>query len=742
MIQATADRIYHLLPAVYRLRDAEQGGETLRALLAIIESELAAIERDIGGLYDNWFIETCAEWVVPYVGDLLDAPALNNVGATASRRAWVANTIRNRRRKGTIITLQQLARDVTGWPARAVEFFQLLATTQHLNHVRRANVRTPDLRDTASLELLATPFEQVAHTAEVRSISLGRGKYNVLNVGIFLWRLQPYPIERVTPAAATGTPAGCYYFNPLGKNLPLFNQPQTTAELKQLAGERDVPGMLRRRPLYDELEALRAALASGAPAPELTYFGINPVLRVFIDDPQVPVKFEEILVCNLDGWEKPGWKNPPGTRTYPGSNGTPKNLPITVAVDPALGRLALPTGSPHIVSAVDHTYAFVSDMGGGPYDRRDSLATWLDPLKDPPTWQRGVSSDQATLASAPDPTQIVKSLAIAASQWKTFANAHPGAFGVIALMENRTLNESGVSIEVPVGTTLAIVAAQWPALDTAGAPGMPTRIPGRIVADALRPHIHGDLSVTGTAGPAGMSGGTLILDGVLHEGTLWVLPGDLGALRFRHSTLVPTLGRGLFIASGTPRNDRLVVTVDHSICGMVNLADLASGLTVADSIIDGGISAWGMPASFQRATVIGSSYAKRLEAGNSIFTGVVEVSRRQDGCVRFSALPAESQTPRRFRCQPDLALRTETDSAKQASIKARMVPIFTSDRFGDPAYCQLAPACAVEIRTGSEDGSAMGAFSSLHEPQREANLQAGLAEYLRFGLEAGSFYVT
>lgn len=37
-------------------------------------------------------------------------------------RAWVANTLAYRRRKGTALVLEQLARDVTGWPATAVEF--------------------------------------------------------------------------------------------------------------------------------------------------------------------------------------------------------------------------------------------------------------------------------------------------------------------------------------------------------------------------------------------------------------------------------------------------------------------------------------------------------------------------------------------------------------------------------------------------------------------------------------------
>ena len=46
---------------------------------------------------------------------------------------------------------EQLARDVTGWPARLTEYFQLLAATQHLNHVR-LHVTAPDLRRVHALE--------------------------------------------------------------------------------------------------------------------------------------------------------------------------------------------------------------------------------------------------------------------------------------------------------------------------------------------------------------------------------------------------------------------------------------------------------------------------------------------------------------------------------------------------------------------------------------------------------------
>jgi len=185
MSESATDRLYNLLPSIYRLRDVEQG-EPLRALLSVIERELMAIEASIGGLYENMFVETCDEWVVPYIGDLLGVRGLFPVGGTGfSQRAYVANTLSYRRSKGTVAVLERLARDVTGWPSRAVEFFQLLSTTQHFNHVRLNNHRTPDLRDANRLNLLDGPFDRVAHTADVRHISNRRGRHNIPNVGLF-----------------------------------------------------------------------------------------------------------------------------------------------------------------------------------------------------------------------------------------------------------------------------------------------------------------------------------------------------------------------------------------------------------------------------------------------------------------------------------------------------------------------------------------------------------------------------
>ena len=56
------DRLYNLLPALYRQLDERQG-QPLRALMAVLEREYARLEEDMGAVYDNWFIQTCDRWV-------------------------------------------------------------------------------------------------------------------------------------------------------------------------------------------------------------------------------------------------------------------------------------------------------------------------------------------------------------------------------------------------------------------------------------------------------------------------------------------------------------------------------------------------------------------------------------------------------------------------------------------------------------------------------------------------------
>ena len=77
------DRLYELLPAVYRNRDTDRGGP-LRALLRVIAEQVKLVETDIARMYDNWFIETCEDWVVPYIGDLVGYQQIHEAGEPAA----------------------------------------------------------------------------------------------------------------------------------------------------------------------------------------------------------------------------------------------------------------------------------------------------------------------------------------------------------------------------------------------------------------------------------------------------------------------------------------------------------------------------------------------------------------------------------------------------------------------------------------------------------------------------------
>ncbi|MFG6103134.1 hypothetical protein U2F10_12825 [Leptothoe sp. EHU-05/26/07-4] len=748
-----AETLYKLLPAIYRIRDVDQG-EPLKALVQVLAREVAVLETDLEQLYDDQFIETCAEWVVPYIGDLIgNRPLYTNLPEFPSNRDQVANTIGYRRRKGTAAMLEQLARDVTGWPARVVEFFELLSTTQSMNHVRQHNLVTPDLRRWQALTYLGTPFETTPHLAEMRRIASQRGRYNIPNIGLHLWRLQPYSLSLFLSAARPVGPLadGRYRFHPVGLDAPLFNPPLPEI-LFTLAAPINVPDPLPRRVLYEELEAWRQAIANGQSfQPEYFATGDSsqtgarqPVFEVVVVDNGVETSIppEEILICNLADWRRP-----PTTQSYQPSDPdqAPVSLPIQVAVDPLLGRISFP---PEVVPEqvnVGYTYGFSHDVGGGPYDRGDSV---LPLLERPVTWQRGVS-----LAADPADADVVPTLSEAINQW----NARPpGSFGVIAIIDSQTYGEDFPTINIPEGSQLLIVAADWPLVPIPDSPLLQRQL-GDLAPEFLRPHLQGDLTIAGTAPDGNDSPGELFLNGLWIEGSLTVQPGNVNRVQLDHCTLVPftntePVPRSLAVQAN---NSLLTVQLDHTITGPVTIAETIEDLRVVTSLVDGGgdvaIAAPDTPTHIQTSTLLGTTTVRSLEASNSIFTHTVTVQRRQVGCVRFSSLPLNSQAPRRYQCQPNLALAALAtqlnlpaieDPDQQAQIERRLSPQFTSRRYGDPAYGQLSQRCAEAIRRGADDEAEMGVFHDLYQPQRETNLRVRLDEYLRFSLEAGIFYIT
>ena len=223
---------------------------------------------------------------------------------------------------------------------------------------------------------------------------------------------------------------------------------------------------------------------------------------------------------------------------------------------------------------------------------------------------------------------------------------------------------------------MAFVAADCPEQDPPAGVGPKIRVPGVLTPVDRRPHLRGDISVRGTAPAGNLEAGALVLNGLLIEGNLTVLVGNLGSLELTHSTLVPP-GRvtvNTSVQAGR-RNEHLTLTLFRAITGPVDIASTARALKVKECIIDaGGAQAVAAPAvSVEASTILGLTRVRSLEASNSIFTSRVNAERRQVGCVRFSYLPIDSLAPRRFHCQPATALDAD-----------RVSPQFTSTTYGHP----------------------------------------------------------
>ncbi len=735
--------LFNLLPALYRLRDARlaqsqnllspaetaqlQGLQAvppplspvqqeqldqltakaargpLQSLLMLVEEQLAVVASDLDQLYDDQFIETCAPWVIPYIGDLIGYQSVHGVApSVASPRAEVAHTISFRRRKGTVLVLEQLARDVTGWGAHAVEFFKVLAVTQYMNHIRPHNHFSPDLRHWEFGEYMNTGFDSTAHTVDVRRIALERGRYNIQNVGIFLWSLNAYSLTR-SPATPVAKNPQCFRFSSLGRDMPLFNHPVFQGSAITAAAQpANVADRLRRHVLCQDIRDIQQGIAA-------VYYGVGASVALYLGDSLVDPS--KIRICDLSG-DDGHWNNLP-----------PGNSPYSAAIDPKLGRIALsaPPAASTPVKASFY-YGFNADIGGGEYPRLASFTA---------------SSALVVIRVPGDYSTIHDAL-----------GALPGD-GVVEITNSDMYSEpNGLSVHVNPGGHIELRAADG---------CRPTLVLGAEIAASGGQESDFDLNglvVTYAPPPANPP---------LPLALLHASGGSskLGHLGLTHCTLVPGWA---FTPSGDPLPTVLVetsglqVVIQKSIVGGLWVSGLATA-KLSDSIVDATdpsgvayvatvdpttrVPQSGGALTLEGCTVVGKVYASLLSlvsdslvwawlsaadlaASPPLWNAPLWASRKQEGCVRFSYLPAKSVIPRQFQC----VVRGEGSPQ----------PLFYSLRYGDPAYAKLSASTDDAIRRGADDGGEMGAFHFLLAPLRETDLRVRIQEYLPVGLEFGIFY--
>jgi hypothetical protein len=354
------ETLYALLPAYLRGEDEQLGRQLradagaegaersaadyapLRGLIALFAEQFTKLGVDTEQLYDDLFIETCAEWVIPHIGDLVGArlppDALKD---ELNPRALVADTISDRRRKGTPGGLERVAdAAVASWLAKVTEYWPLLIQSQNLNHLRTKNLASVDLRHIADVREPGRPFDPFAHTIDVRSAADG-GRYNIGNMGIDVWRVASQSRRAGRPFRVA---ARRYTFDPFGRSLPLFVDPDPLVGDERVAA-RHVPTRLTRRKLHEELPDRYGD--------DVELF-VNGA-RIAVDD---LLGNRNIEVCRLedDPGVPGGWINAEAS--------------LVTRVDPELGRMVLAStfGDDPEVEVTYH-YGAALVVGGGSYER-------------------------------------------------------------------------------------------------------------------------------------------------------------------------------------------------------------------------------------------------------------------------------------------------------------------------------------------------------------------------------------
>jgi len=400
--------LYERLPEIYRIKDQEQQPkDQLKSYLALVEEAFAEIHKNIEALYNDLFIDTCDDWVIPYIGDLLGVSHLK--GDPATLRADVAETMALRRRKGTLAGMERLVYNLTRWGVHCRELRENLLWNQHLNHQRPDAGGDPPysqpgvtrftpkrggtvtLRDPAMLSLLDTPFDPFAHVADVKPPAFGCRRYNLPNLAIFLWRLYDYRVTVLQPLPDAPTAVhhnssasddeaefiACFNVHPLGEPVRLFNtyqfdpdcEPPVVTQLDQ------TPGPILTPRLTGDSDA-------GAPWKYVSLDTYSPSgaaidpkdiadtgFQLYLPDTEFDLTGWTVRGANLCAWEEAVY--PPVKKRE-------------IVIDPVIGRFVVGAETGDKANAlIEHllftyTYGAVGPVGAHPVSRPSLAAKWSE----------------------------------------------------------------------------------------------------------------------------------------------------------------------------------------------------------------------------------------------------------------------------------------------------------------------------------------------------------------------------
>ncbi len=757
--------LYEQLPEIYRIRDIEQRpAEQLQAYMGILDEVMAGVRDNIEALYQDFFIESCDEWVIPYLADLLGVSHLS--GDPWTLRADVARTVFHRRRKGTLGAVESLSYTLTGWAAHAVESMERLAWNQHLNHLRpdaggrsplplRTDIVTPvrggtaPLRDPAQLSFLHGPFDPFAHLVDVKPGQFGAPRYNLPNLGVYLWRLQDYQVPvaqpgRVEAAAVVPDQAGDaaalvrVVVHPQADPMTLFNTHRYFAdeEPPNLSNADTVPGPM-------PWARLSSDSPTGNPAAYVavdTYSGtpgrpgddaVGLILHIPDDFAGTDWRFRG---ANLCAWEE--GLHPPLREDE-------------IAIDPERGRVlfglsdlageATPLADGLLVS---WTHGFSGPTGAQPVVRDDTPTQWLgQAVVLRPVSGGGSTALRDALADLdsqgqPVVVEIRDSLTYELDIGAVTGSGSEGGEPSLTLASSLWIRaSSGQRPVVRLSQPLRLRPVDVSDADAVAA--LTVRLEGLYLTwDRASAAFAGDAALVQQAAVHALE-----LDGTtMDPGGAWQLdPASAGVRQGMRASF--RLGNDFGFLDDPAEADTFdqqpEIVVTRAIIGAVE-ADDEYRLALTDSIVDGGSPegdptprfsvraatgdpelGWGPALQVAGVTSFGRLRVQSVSGQGGIFLHRLEAHDNQRGCLKLSFLSGDSdRLPPHHACV----------FGSSADIS------FTATWFGLPGYGQLRLRSDQRLLDQGPGNDAMGCFGYLLNTHKWKNLNIRYREFMPVGV--------
>lgn len=789
-IEAALERLFTLLPAHIRQVDA-RNGKTLEALFRIFAEGDAEIDAVVQALFDNQFIETADADTLGHFAALTGTPVPTPPppGNAHNFRSFIANSVRYNRGKGTARVLEQLAADVTGFGAVAVEYFQHLSKFQHSLDFELSRPGTAALQPGETAALAGRAFGRLPRVTDIRSIDKAGGRYHFNNAGLHILRFaistwpapggENVPPEDMSsvPEARPWTPGGTAqagYFQLAaqpGEVLALFNPDRRDMGRFERSDMTDLADRLRRLPLHLETEARRHAKIENRPFESSgeTWFGSDGdpftiYLRtaggtVFRAVPPAEIKIANLEKAPVPAGYRPG---PEVTHEWFTGGSTAATMktgshPIACAFDPATGRLIVANpapGSPDVEEVrVAFSYGRGDLLGGGSYERNaDGVPFEIIDREGVTNFVRIVNRLAPAAGSPGDGLRTVSSLAAALDDWQAHGAGKTGWI-ILTRCDRQTLSggltEFGVDLHPD--TALTIVAAEWrPNIAKPGLAYSADRI-GFIIRRERSAVIEGPVALIAAAAPPdGGRAGQCTLDGLELSNGLTLRKSSFDRLAIRHCTIRKPGSAAIATTAALVGTE---IEIDKSILGRCRF-DFGSSpnqarLRITNSVLHGDgaagdvLSAESCDTQLCGVTLFGRAGFRRLDATNALFTEAVSTRRRQAGCVRYSHVPPGSTTPRRFRCAPDIQISSRaenkgaqltTDERAAEVLSAR--PVFLDEEPDAPGFAMLHPLCPDAIALGGEGETEIGVFTLAASRLLLRNMKQLFDIYLPFGKRA------